>query len=202
MTDKGSFTIDPKLIENADVRITEDADGDLAIEHIPSGNVITVDQNISVSDIVAEGSSTTLQSLDVDELNNADIANVDAETIPTAQGDGSIAMQSIEGFDPSYPEDVTEDREAGTIYQNTSGRPIKVAVIWEAISGEESVDVSLFIGPESDDTRRAAVMDIRVLDQDLSITRITVTGIVPDGGYYRIGEYGDGELYWWMEQEL
>jgi len=75
-----TFTIDPNLIENNEVRLTEDANGELAIEHISSGNTITVDQDVSISDIVTD----TLPS-NVDAQGN-DINNVGSLNT----GDGSI----------------------------------------------------------------------------------------------------------------
>ena len=44
-----------------------------------------------------EGTSefSNLQSLSTDGLNNADLANADADTVPTSQGDGTLSMQEV-----------------------------------------------------------------------------------------------------------
>jgi hypothetical protein len=39
----------------------------------------------------------TSDSVDTDTLNSADLANASADTVPTAQGDGTLAMQTVQG---------------------------------------------------------------------------------------------------------
>jgi len=72
-----TFTIDPNLIENNEVQITEDGSGGLAIKHVPSGQTLTVDDSVSISDVLANGedfdgqnisSFSNLQSLDTDDI--------------------------------------------------------------------------------------------------------------------------------------
>jgi len=44
------FTIDPKLIENDEVRLTENNNGDLEVVHVPSGKSLEIDTSGSVSE--------------------------------------------------------------------------------------------------------------------------------------------------------
>jgi hypothetical protein len=44
------FTIDPKLIENDEVRLTENNSGNLEIVHVPSGKSLGIDTSGTTSD--------------------------------------------------------------------------------------------------------------------------------------------------------
>jgi len=44
------FTIDPKLIENDEVRLTENNNGNLEIVHVPSGKSLGIDTSGTLSD--------------------------------------------------------------------------------------------------------------------------------------------------------
>ncbi len=46
------FAIDPELIENEHVQITEDENSNLALEHKPTGRVLTLDDDVTVSDLI------------------------------------------------------------------------------------------------------------------------------------------------------
>ena len=48
------FTIDTDLIENDEVRITENSSGNLEIIHVTSGNSIEIDQSVTISSIDAD----------------------------------------------------------------------------------------------------------------------------------------------------
>jgi len=45
------FTIDPKLIENDEVRLTENNSGNLEIVHVPSGKSLEIDSSKKTSTI-------------------------------------------------------------------------------------------------------------------------------------------------------
>jgi maltodextrin utilization protein YvdJ len=46
------FTIDPELIENDEVRLTENNDGNLEVVHVPTGSSLEIDTSGSVSDLI------------------------------------------------------------------------------------------------------------------------------------------------------
>jgi hypothetical protein len=79
-----TFTIDPNLIENNEVRLTEDGNGELAIEHISTGNTITVDQNVAISDIATDKLPSNLDAQGND-INNVGSVNTDVATIENIQ---------------------------------------------------------------------------------------------------------------------
>lgn len=72
-----TFTIDPNLIENNEVRLTEDGNGELAIEHISTGNTVTVDQDVAVSDIATDKLPSNLdaQGNDINNVGSLKTAN-------------------------------------------------------------------------------------------------------------------------------
>ena len=86
MTDSGVFEIDPKLIENADIRITEDENQELVLEHKTSGQKIKLDREISLSEL------TTAQEA-------ADAAPVQTEDLEQAVDD---SRKYSEGYAPGY----------------------------------------------------------------------------------------------------
>lgn len=75
-----TFEIDPNLIENNEVRLTEDGSGDLAIEHVPSGNTITVDQDVAISDIATDKLPSNLDAQGND-INNVGSLSTVEETV-------------------------------------------------------------------------------------------------------------------------
>jgi|APHM01.1.fsa_nt_gi hypothetical protein len=45
------FTIDVDLIENDEVRLTENNDGNLEVIHVPSGSTLEIDDSASISEL-------------------------------------------------------------------------------------------------------------------------------------------------------
>lgn len=48
------FTLDIDLIENDEVKITENTNGELEVEHTPTGNTLVIDEGGSVSNFGAD----------------------------------------------------------------------------------------------------------------------------------------------------
>lgn len=84
---------------------------------------------------------------------------------------------------------VTGSRAANTIYTNTTGRPIFVAVTAVTYGPERSVSL------EVDDT----YMNQFTFSSDGSAHRITVSGLVPPGSTYRVVASSGESLGWWRE---
>jgi hypothetical protein len=123
------FTIDPKLIENDEVRLTENSSGNLEIVHVPSGKSLEIDASeqtssigggsISASDITdvsadsdsdAHHSKTTsaseLTDVSPDSTSNAHHSRYsDVEAVSAVESDGTLAINitgnadEVDGFD-------------------------------------------------------------------------------------------------------
>jgi len=173
-----TFTIDPNLIENNEVRLTEDNSGQLAIEHISSGNTITVDQDVAISDIATD----TLPS-NLDAQGN-DISNV-----------GSLSTDDIEHNSEAW-QDVLSNRAPSQWYQNTTGYPLEVKVT-AASNGnaddEARVDLDVNTSQSPNTVDRQNV-------QAATATQVTasVSATVPPSSYYQASSVS-GTLTSWQE---
>jgi hypothetical protein len=94
-----TFEIDPNLIENNKVRLTEDGSGNLAIEHVPTANTITVDQDVAISDIATDTLPSNLDAQghdinNVGSLSTDDVYLGQVDSTPTDSeiGDGNTAF--------------------------------------------------------------------------------------------------------------
>jgi hypothetical protein len=67
------FTIDPKLIENDEVRLTENNSGNLEIVHVPSGKSLEIDSTEKTSTIA--GNADEVDGFDI-QKNGSDTNGV------------------------------------------------------------------------------------------------------------------------------
>lgn len=137
------FEIDPNLIENDEVRITTDGNGDLALEHKASNRTITLDRDISLLD-----------------LTTADEAS-DAAPVQSVNGRDGVVSGLFESDDYD-PEGDTHDRytdeeaEAAAPVQSVNEETGDVAVptgelVFDTISFQDSGDIGILgtADPES-----------------------------------------------------
>ena len=64
------------------------------------GNVVIADETDTQTQFTTDGIDTpavNAASVSANSLNNADLENADADTVPTAQGDGTLAMERAGG---------------------------------------------------------------------------------------------------------
>jgi hypothetical protein len=98
---------------------------------------------------------------------------------------GSLAVTTTEQ---------TGNRGLGTVYQNTTGKPLMVYV--SLVTGEAGVNVSLLIGLTSPPT-----ITLDTLTPP-DVWEATVQGIVPPNWYYKVSISGPATLEAWIEQTL
>ena len=99
------------------------------------------------------------QSATVDNLNNADLANASAETVPTSQGDGTLAMEEAGGeggevttIDPS---EAVVDEEP-TADDSDADNPLAIAVAGNALANDDDA-VAIGNDTEASDSRATAL---------------------------------------------
>lgn len=110
------FKIDPELLENDDVRITT-VDGQLAIEHRPTGHVLTVDGDLTLSDIKDVATSGSHDDL-------SDVASDDHHAKTTsAEIDHQQTTNRTHDGDDIEPASVTTE-VARTKNQHISGHTV------------------------------------------------------------------------------
>lgn len=82
------FNIDPNLIENNDVQLTEDGNGDLALKHVPSGTTLTVDEDVNISDFWDDNNSEITADVNNQSLSTEDLKRKAKEaSTHTGKGD-------------------------------------------------------------------------------------------------------------------
>jgi len=101
------FTIDPKLIENDEVRLTENNSGNLEIVHVPSGKSLEIDASGQTSSI-GGGSISASDITDVSADSDSDAHHSrysDSEAVSAVESDGTLSISitgnadEVDGFD-------------------------------------------------------------------------------------------------------
>jgi len=136
-----TFEIDPNLIENNEVRLTEDGSGDLAIEHVPSGNTITVDQDVAISDIATDTLPSNLDAQGND-INNVGSVNTDdltvTETRAYERSTKTISSGAIDATDAIWIEMSAESGSSDTLQQLTPDKDSQIVIL---MTGGDSITV-------------------------------------------------------------
>lgn len=63
-----SFTIDTDLIENDEVKLTENSNGELEIVHIPTGNTFLIDTTENLSNLDPKSDSEIVSAVEETEI--------------------------------------------------------------------------------------------------------------------------------------
>ncbi len=119
---------------------------------------------------------------------------IDAQGRVTALGSAAVAFSEI-GVGQTW-QDVTGSRASGTVYQNTTGKPIEVKALSDQRSSTlEQGSANLYIESANPPTL--------LIDRDyISINggaQLKVGGIVPPGHYYKVVIDGTFSLNSWKE---
>lgn len=123
-----TFTIEPDIFDNDDVTITTDSDGDLSIEHPPTGRTLKLDEALTVGELLGDvdglqdrtsglsedGSEADFDVVDTEVLNNkyqvrpdGEVAEIQAKADAVeSDGGGLIELQPNGVYDL---QDVTND---------------------------------------------------------------------------------------------
>jgi hypothetical protein len=190
------------LIEIADANgwtLSHDSNTDeFVIRDESNGNDLRFDRNGNINH--GGGNIENVGSANVDVLNNADLANAASNTVPKAQGDGTLSMAQV-GIDPQGYTDVSSNRSKNTVYQNTTGKPIEVNVSM-SYSNTGTYGYRIHVGTSSTSPQEV------VVDYDENTSgnaeRMTGSVIVPDTYYYEVSDDANGNatIENWFEQKL
>jgi hypothetical protein len=163
-----TFSIDPNLIENNEVRLTENASNQLAIEHVPSGNTITVDDDVVVSDIV---DGTLPSDLDADGNNISNVGSLSTESIgnegnPVSMDDGSSMGQVKE--EPVFNNSVGDDE--AIVFSDGAGQYEQLLLM------SDNANVACLVGSDFNDLYEAwSLQAVTVLSNGDTLSGTTGT---------------------------
>lgn len=96
------FDIGPETLENSDISITTDPEGNLVLEGVAAGGELTIDEWGIFSEIAGSSRSVTSQSTDY-SAEDGDVVLVDASggpvsiTLPEAEADVSVIVEKTDG---------------------------------------------------------------------------------------------------------
>ena len=138
-----TFTIDPNLIENNEVRLTENTSGELAIEHVPSGRTITVDEDVSISDIVTDPLSSNVDGQGNDITNVGSLGSQSVNTGNTQTDNISPNNEDVVGISDVYP---LRDYLHSGDGMPASFSDKKIRGIGESTSGGETYEICTLSG--------------------------------------------------------
>lgn len=168
-----TFKIDPNLIENNEVRLTEDGSGNLAIEHVPSGNTVTVDQDVAISDIVTDKLPSNL------DAQGNDISNVGSLSTDDL---GIGSSNFVESGDPLIIgpnfEVVSDQRSystTSTTYENTPTEHFRGFTQWDLEIPANADGYAVFycnVNPGTDET-----VDVQLFNETDDEVMLEQTGI-------------------------
>jgi hypothetical protein len=92
------FTIDPKLIENDEARLEENASGNLEIVHVPTGTTLEIDSGGAVSTL--ENTNEEIQDAVGGIVTSGLVYDDAANTISIPQGSGSgLNADTVDGVE-------------------------------------------------------------------------------------------------------
>lgn len=86
---------------------------------------------------------------------------------------------------------VTTQRQSTTVYQNTSGKPITVAVSWPSTTGTSGG--TLYVGATSSP---ATVISTNIATTSSTAFALSVSGVIPPNDYYQIVQASTAPTAW------
>jgi hypothetical protein len=89
---------------------------------------------------------------------------------------------------PTTQTDVTASREIGTVYQNTTGKPMWITVTYRA-DGNGSYSKGLRFYSDASDTPTTEIARGHLGAQNIGISNLTTTIIVLPGNYYKAAQH-------------
>jgi hypothetical protein len=98
-------------------------------------------------------------------------------------------------FTVGDPQDVSASRAMGEIYQNTTGKPLRVAIRGNSSNGYQG-DMIFLTGATSPPTLPVAE------ETSAGGVPTTIVGLIPPGWYYKVHVSGDMNIDGWIEQTL
>jgi hypothetical protein len=123
------------------------------------------------------------------------------ETLETGSVDTEDAtINTSLGYPVETPTDVSGSRSRGTWYQNTTGVPLYISVVQEVSVDGATISAQLSIN----DSQSMNIAEEQRLNSATLNDWIAVSGIVPDGYYYREegNQTSDSELDRWIEYKI
>jgi hypothetical protein len=89
---------------------------------------------------------------------------------------------------PTTQTDVTASREIGTVYQNTTGKPMWITVTYRA-DGNGTYDRGLRFYSDASDTPTTEIARGNLGHENIGASNLTTTIIVLPGNYYKAAQY-------------
>jgi hypothetical protein len=150
------------------------------------------DLNLSYSDNTDTLTVSLADSITVDTLNSADIANAPAETVPIAQGNGSLTMGTVS--EAAAYEDVTGSRSVNTVFQNTTGSDLLAIAQFNDSGGR------IFMTFNVGDTNGVGTGDVK--DRYIGpADGVALFAYIPEDVFYEVVAVS-GSLIQWDELEV
>ena len=96
-----TFTIDPNLLENNEFELTEDQNGNLALEAKNQGYVFTIDENSSLSDKIESQLDENLNANgnDINNVGSLNTGNIDIGQTTIVSNTVTLSDDGSESFD-------------------------------------------------------------------------------------------------------
>ena len=116
-----------------------------------------------------------------------------------ANGDSLTLASGVPAWNTAVQTNATASRVSGTIYQNTSGRPLLVTITAKATAAGNPINLISYTDTSATPTTVVAVSDVQ--DSTASASA-TITFLVLPSSYYKCIQGGDGALSYWFEWEI
>ena len=167
------------LVQGSNVTLTDNGDGSVTIAASGGGGG-TVTAVTGTAPITSSGGATPAIGIGVASSSVFGAVKVDGTTITALAGVISAVGGGGGGYaGPTTQAVVTGSRVLGTVYQNTSGKPMWINITFTAVAGTDGINVVT-------DASATPTVVVASLYNFSTATAITVSFLVLTGNYYEV----------------
>jgi len=117
-----------------------------------------------------------------------------------ANGDSLTLASGVPAWNTEVQSNVTASRVLGTVYQNTSGRPLYVLVTLDVVGGAGNLYTAIAYTDTNTPPTTVVGKSSGCYDSEVDFSNIGF--FVLPGSYYKVTEVSQGELETWFEWEI
>ena len=166
------------LVQGSNVTLTDNGDGSVTIAASGGGSG-TVTAVTGTAPITSSGGATPAIGIGVASSSVFGAVKVDGTTITAAAGVISAVGGGSGYAGPTTQAVVTGSRVLGTVYQNTSGKPMWINITFTAVAGTDGINIVT-------DASSTPTVVVASLYNFSNATAITVSFLVLTGNYYEV----------------